>query len=263
MNAQEAKSKNTYLSPEVIDHYAKNESLQKPEQTIFDILKPKLVEMKMMDVGVGGGRTTVYFAPEVKSYSAFDYSEGMIERCKEKFAGRFPEAKFFVGDATNLSEFADGSFDFILFSFNGIDYMPIASRKKFLGEARRLLKPGGYFCFSTHNLAKLKQLTLASAFQFRLNVFAMMGKVSERMKVRKLNAAQFASLDKSDYVFINDATHGYGLEQCFIRTSFQLNLLREAGFKTVRGFSVETGKEFANDQELCASEESWNYYLCS
>jgi ubiquinone/menaquinone biosynthesis C-methylase UbiE len=262
MNAKETKSKSTYLSPEVIDYYANYGDLQKPEETIFNILKPKLAGMKMLDIGVGGGRTTVFFAPEVKSYEAFDYSEGMVERCKERFAKRFPAAVFGVGDATNLSKYQDASFDFILFSFNGIDYMPVDARKEFLKEVRRMLKPGGYFCFSTHNLAKLKHLTLASAFQFRLNIFAVIAKVLERMKVRRLNAAQFAALDKSDYVFINDATHGYGLEQCFIRTSFQLELLRQAGFNTIRGFSVETGKEFASDQELCASAESWNYYLC-
>ena len=48
--------------------------------------------------------------------------------------------------------FEDSSFDFILFSFNGIDYMNHDERIRTLREIRRILKTGGYFCFSTHNL---------------------------------------------------------------------------------------------------------------
>ena len=263
MNALETKSKSTYLTPEVIDYYANYGTLQAPEETIFKILKPKLSEMRMLDIGVGGGRTTVFFAPEVKSYIAIDYSEGMIERCKQRFSGRFPEAKFFTGDATNLSEYQDGSLDLVLFSFNGIDYMTVPARKEFLKKARRMLAPGGQFCFSTHNILSLKKMTVGAVIHFRLNMFAVLSKVLRRIKIRRINAAQFAEADKSDFVYINDGTHGFGLEQCHIRTSYQLELLRDAGFKSIRAFSLESGKEFASEKELCASEEGWTYYLCS
>jgi len=263
MNALETKSKTTYLSPEVIDYYANYGTLQAPEEAIFKILKPKLSEARMLDIGVGGGRTTVFFAPEVKSYTAIDYSEGMIERCKQRFSERFPEANFFVGDATNLDEYQDGSLDFVLFSFNGIDYMTMPARKEFLRKARRMLAPGGQFCFSTHNIAWLKKMTVAAVIHFRLNMFAVLSKVLRRIKIRRINAAQFAAADKSDFVYINDGSHGFGLEQYFIRASHQLELLREAGFKNIRGFSLETGKEFASEKDLCASEDSWMYFLCS
>src|SRR5689334_21776172 len=86
-------NKQTYLSPKVIDFYSQNTDLQPPEKTIVQILAPMLSNAKMLDVGVGAGRTTEYFAPIVKSYTAFDFSAGMIDQCKAKYAARFPEAR--------------------------------------------------------------------------------------------------------------------------------------------------------------------------
>ena len=76
----------TYSSPKVIRHYAEySNKLQLPEKTIYEILYPNLSQMKMIDIGVGGGRTTTFFAPYVKEYIGVDFEEGMIDVCKEKF----------------------------------------------------------------------------------------------------------------------------------------------------------------------------------
>ncbi|ELP52058.1 methyltransferase type 11 domain protein [Microcystis aeruginosa TAIHU98] len=57
-----------------------------------------------------------------------------------------------MADARNLEQFADNYFDFILFSFNDIDYISHADRFLVLEEISRIGKAGGYFCFSSHNL---------------------------------------------------------------------------------------------------------------
>lgn len=263
MNTYETKNKTTYLSPEVIDYYGTYATLQPPEETIFRILDPTLSTARMLDVGVGGGRTTAFFAPKVKFYAAFDYSEGMIERCKAKFAGRFPDAEFFVGDAKDLSRFEDQSFDFVLFSFNGVDHMPISSRVSFLREARRLLAPGGQLCFSTHNISSLKNLTIASVVHFRFNMFAVWKKILRRMKIRRINAKQLAAAETSDFAFVTDGSHDFGLELCYVRTTYQIAMLRDSGFKTIRGYSFNTGKEYLSEKDFCAAEDPWLYYLCS
>jgi ubiquinone/menaquinone biosynthesis C-methylase UbiE len=64
--------------------------------------------MNMLDIGVGGGRTTKYFFPLAKEYVGIDYSPEMIQACKKKF----PELRFEVADVRNLSLFGDGHFDF-------------------------------------------------------------------------------------------------------------------------------------------------------
>jgi ubiquinone/menaquinone biosynthesis C-methylase UbiE len=256
-------NKQTYLSTKVIDYYSQYSDLQPPEKTIFQMLAPMLPQAKMLDVGVGAGRTTEYFAPLVKSYTAMDFSAGMIERCKNKYSAKFPEARFALGDAKDLQEFENEKFDFILFSFNGVDYMPIASRMQFLQKARRLLVPGGYLCFSTHNIFSLRRLTLRSAFQFRLNLFGALAKVARRMKVRMINASAFRTLETSDFVFFNDGTHDFGLKQCFVRPSFQIKMLRECGYQTIRAFDLGSGKEHATEKDICSTENGWIYFLCS
>jgi ubiquinone/menaquinone biosynthesis C-methylase UbiE len=256
-------NKQTYLSPKVIDFYSRNADLQPPEKTIVQILGWMLPKAKMLDVGVGAGRTTEYFAPLVKSYSAFDFSEGMIDQCKKRFASRFPEARFEVGDAKDLHAFENEKFDFILFSFNGVDYMPVASRVQFLQKARRLLAPGGYLAFSTHNIFSLRRLTLRSAFQFRWNMVEALARVARRMKVRTINAEALRSLETSDFVFFNDGTHDFGLKQCFIRPSYQIQMLRECGWNNIRAFELGSGKEHATEKEICSTEDGWIYFLCS
>ena len=39
----------------------------------------------MLDIGVGGGRTTYYFKDLVKKYKGIDIAPKFIESCKNKF----------------------------------------------------------------------------------------------------------------------------------------------------------------------------------
>ena len=55
-------------------------------------------------------------------------------------------------DARDLSAFADESFDFVLFSYNGLDCVGHADRLQVLAEVHRVVRPGGVFMFSSHNI---------------------------------------------------------------------------------------------------------------
>ena len=150
-------NKTVWESPDIVAAYARLTELQPPELTILDILRDTLGNARMLDIGVGGGRTTLAFAGLVKTYVGIDYSEPMIEACRRKFRGAQGALSFWVGDAMSLSQFGDASFDFVLFSFNGVDYMPHESRLKALSEMKRVARPGGYVCFSSHNLTTLRE----------------------------------------------------------------------------------------------------------
>jgi hypothetical protein len=52
----------------------------------------------------------------------------LIVRCRE----RYPDVSFAVCDARDLSVFADGCFDLVFFSFNGIDGVDHVDRGRFL-----------------------------------------------------------------------------------------------------------------------------------
>jgi len=135
-----------YNAPEIVAQYAGMDFLSACEQVLFDTyLEPG---MAILDLGVGGGRTTPYLSRIASRYVGIDYSEEMIRTCRSKF----PHLQFDVADASDLSQFGDTSFDSVVFSYNGLDcLLPHEKRKKCLAECNRVLKPGGVFIFSSHN----------------------------------------------------------------------------------------------------------------
>lgn len=140
----------TYQSAEVAAHYALASGLDEPERALFERwLKSG---MAILDIGVGGGRTTPYLKKIASRYVGIDYAPAMIDIAK----GRFPDTDFRVCDATDMAEFADGDFDSVVFSFNGIDNIPNdAGRARCFMEINRVLRPGGIFLFSSHNARML------------------------------------------------------------------------------------------------------------
>ncbi len=102
----------------------------------------------VLDLGVGGGRTTPHLLAKAGRYLGVDYSAEMIRLCREKFPG----VEFRQADASNMPLLKDKSLDVVIFSFNGIDWLwPLEKRRSCIGECGRLLRPGGVFVFSSHN----------------------------------------------------------------------------------------------------------------
>jgi SAM-dependent methyltransferase len=102
----------------------------------------------ILDIGVGGGRTIAYLRSLSEDYVAIDYLDELVHLTRS----RFPEARVELGDARELSQFADASIDVAVFSFNGIDGLAPEDRPRVFGAVARVLRPGGLFAYSTHNL---------------------------------------------------------------------------------------------------------------
>ena len=160
-------NKACYQDNKVVYTYARADYLLKPEVMLLYKFEERLKSMRMLDIGVGGGRTTRYFAHRVNSYIGIDYSEKMVEACQKKY----PDLEFLLCDVRNMEPFEDNSFDLILFSFNGIDYISHDDRLKALQEIRRVCKkPGGIFFFSSHNLNCIPDYF---SFKFSYNPFIL------------------------------------------------------------------------------------------
>ncbi len=106
------------------------------------------IDGRLLDLGCGTGRTTGPLAERGIDVVRVDSSEEMVARARE----RHPGVAFMVDDATDLA-FADCSFDYVLFSYYGIDCLvPESARLAAMTEAHRVLQSGGRFAFSSHNL---------------------------------------------------------------------------------------------------------------
>jgi len=135
-----------YEAQEVAAHYAALDYLTPCEQLLFETYVP--MGSAILDLGVGGGRTTSFLVSRASRYVGADYAAAMVRACEAKFPG----LEFVVADAADLSQFAGASFDVVVFAFNGIDYvLPEDRRRSCLGHLHRVLKPHGVLILSSHN----------------------------------------------------------------------------------------------------------------
>lgn len=259
-DATNQKNQETYRAPDIVRYYAQLQRLQPAEAAIRDRLRLQLPHLKMLDLGIGGGRTTQHFAPLVGEYIGIDYSAEMIAACQQRFAGALDAMTLAVGDARNLERFADRSFDFVLFSFNGIDYVTHDDRLQILREIRRVGKPGGYFCFSSHNLQGI-----VGEFDFGRQISWNPLKTYTNLVMsgllRLFNPAVTRDrLVNSSHLLIRDEPHNFRLWNYYIRPTVQLAQLK-AGFDNVEVFSWQ-GKSALHAGELATNADMWLYYFC-
>jgi SAM-dependent methyltransferase len=104
---------------------------------------------RILDLAVGGGRTTAFLAPVAGTYLGVDISPEMLRMARS----RYPGVAFAEGDLGDLSGFADASWDVIDISFNSIDVLPHDRRLRTLSDIHRMLVPGGHLVLSMLLLA--------------------------------------------------------------------------------------------------------------
>ncbi len=98
----------------------------------------------VLNIGCGIGRVDLYVAPHVRELCAIDVSGEMLARAKERLRG-CPNVRFLeVGNCDYLAGFADGTMD-LVFSYLVLQHLEKADAVKYMREAARVLKPGGFF----------------------------------------------------------------------------------------------------------------------
>jgi ubiquinone/menaquinone biosynthesis C-methylase UbiE len=152
--------KETELEKQVIEEFStKDEQKLYKERTIHEGLweSEKIIYRKyykkgssILDVGCGSGRTTIGLKKIGYNVFGVDLTPAMIETAKQIAKEKQLKIVYEVQNATDL-KFQDNSFDNALFSFNGWCQIPGHERRqKALNEIYRVVKPEGYFIFTTH-----------------------------------------------------------------------------------------------------------------
>ena len=135
----------------VVSDFGDRSSLYPAEAVLLEKYRLEIENADVLDIGVGGGRTTFHLLANCRSYRAVDYAPAMIEVCRRRFVVCPPET-FAVGDVRDLATHADGAYRFVLLSGNSLDYIGHDDRLRALYEVRRVLARDGLFLFSTHSL---------------------------------------------------------------------------------------------------------------
>jgi ubiquinone/menaquinone biosynthesis C-methylase UbiE len=153
--------------------------------------------------------------------------------------------------------FRDAYFDFVLASYNCIDYLSHDDRIKALEEIKRVCKIGGLVCFSSHNLLYDKLFEVKPS----LNPLRLLLAIYRYAWLVALNGSG-KRLAKKDYAIINDGAHNFSLKTYYIKPIKQIEQLGELQFNNVRVFSLD-GNEILGASELNSSRDCWLYYLCT
>jgi len=105
----------------------------------------------MLEIGCGVGRMTRYFAKRFREVHGLDVAPEMISKAKENL-GHLKNVTLHVGSGHDLALFGDRTFDFV-FSYITFQHIPkTAIILKYIREAGRVLKTGGYFYFQVNNM---------------------------------------------------------------------------------------------------------------
>jgi ubiquinone/menaquinone biosynthesis C-methylase UbiE len=187
---------------------------------------------KVLDIGCGAGRTTTWLAAEGHDVIGLDFAAKMIEAARSQN----PNMSYVIADATAIN-FKSSRFDVVVFSFNGIDCIPSrAKRLEALREIRRVLKPGGYFIFSSHNHCIPRDLY--SIIPFLKSVFK-----------------------KKRDTFINDS-YPWGHLRIYLTTPvLQIQELEKNGFEVLKIVPRKALRK-VKSLRLIGLIDSWIYYVC-
>ena len=139
----------------VVDDYAKASvelGLWASEEKIFTRLFAP--DDSLLELGCGAGRIAFgLYELSYRNLLATDYARAMVGKTRDLAKRLDYTIHCRLADATRL-DFEDEIFDGAIFGFNGLMQIPkSAQRERALSEVFRVLRPGAWFAFTTHDLS--------------------------------------------------------------------------------------------------------------
>ncbi len=236
MHAMEQINRQTWRNPWALRDYRRiSGHLNAGERRAFETGLSHMGRGRVLDIGVGGGRTAGLLRDAAKTYLGIDYTPEMVQLAQQNH----PDLRFQLMDARDLSAFDDGSFDLVVFSYNGIDSVDAAGRRAVMAEVSRVLAAGGSFVFSTfhrdwqgfHDRIDYRRLEWTSnPVKLGFRTFRYMeGRIFGSLRMRR-----FTPLEERDgeHAILLHGAHDFGV-MVYATTPTQLQAqLAEAGFET-------------------------------
>lgn len=111
---------------------------------------PELTPGKVLDLGSGNGRNSIYLAQLDWDVTGVEFSKVAVGLAEQNAveAGVADRVRFFNQSVADRLDYPDASFDLII-DMMVMHSLSFEDRVKTLSEVKRLLRPGGYFVFHT------------------------------------------------------------------------------------------------------------------
>lgn len=226
-------NRKTWEGRSVVSEYASRDAVWTVERTIFEKYRGELAGRRILDLGCGAGRTAAALLDYSARYVGLDYSAAMLAAFRQKF----PDVAVIHGDMRAMVQVGDGSFDFALCSFNGLDYVGHSDRLATLREVHRVLAPRGCFVFSSHNL-NFPGARGTPRFEWSWNplrcALNAAGHAADAWNHARNRSRETAG---DGYAVLNDCGHHYRLLTYYIDRRRQGGQLADAGFELIECFN--------------------------
>lgn len=249
-----ARNRRVFGAAATVRRYAALDALFPAERALLERLGGDLRRARMLDLGVGGGRTTAHFAPAAGEYLGADYAPAMVDACRARFAGRLPAEAFTVADARALPADWTGAFGFILFSYNGLDFLDHGERLAALSEIARVAAPGAWFAFSSHNLNYLE-----SPWRGRAPAEALSGLLAAAWC--RLANPGFRDVLAAGRGMLRDTGNRGRARNYYLRPDEQAAQAERAGFARVDAYPAGGAAPYRDRAEAAAATAPWIYFL--
>jgi SAM-dependent methyltransferase len=232
----ETTNRRAWASQDAVDRYCSEGWTDPGERAAVGRLAGEMAGKRILDIGVGEGRTIPMLTAISEDYLGVDYTARLLEGCRARHPGRRLEQM----DARDMAVLDDASFDWVVFSYNGIDATGFEDRARVFAEVNRVLRPGGVFLFSTHNRGSDACGEKPwSWFQFTVNPLRLMS--------RGAKLAIGLTRDLPNYLRNrrhNEHHEGWStLVITYIDLDLQQSLLAAAGFNPEATYGSETEAE--------------------
>jgi ubiquinone/menaquinone biosynthesis C-methylase UbiE len=242
-----------YSSADTVAEYAGHSGLQKGEMSIVQQFGSKISGGRVLDIGIGAGRTSEHLIPMAKEYIGLDFSKPFVEYCQKKFADK-KNATIQYGDARNIDFLPDHSFDFVLFSFNGIDCVDYDGRQQILSEFSRLIKDDGILSYSFHNKGNIDKLY---SFQLPRNPLKYIWEWQRMHQVKTINGDKEIYKSK-DWFIIKDGCENFTTDIFYADPLYEMRSLQKVGFNTFFFHDSVSGQQL-NISDVQKANGPWIY----
>jgi ubiquinone/menaquinone biosynthesis C-methylase UbiE len=98
----------------------------------------------VLEIGPGGGKWTVRYAPLVKRVIVLDVAQRMLDRTQQRCeADGLSNVEYVLGDGSSFATIPDASIDFV-FSFDVLVHLALEDTWPYVREYCRVMKTGGH-----------------------------------------------------------------------------------------------------------------------